>query len=65
MTILIVQLSTLYSIKKMIQRVPDLELNYKTYYETMFIFIFFSVIVTLRSSIQLAFGNNSLTLANY
>lgn len=49
----------------MIKRVPDLELNYKTYYETMFIFIFFAVNVPLRSSIQLAFGNNGPTLTNY
>ena len=63
--ILTVQLMTLYSIKSMINRVPDIELNKKTFYETMFIFLFFAINVPLRSSIQLAFGNNGPTLTNY
>ena len=64
LTILTVQLITLRSIRKMICEVPDIELNKKTYYETMFIFLFFAINVPLRSSILLAFGNNGPSLTN-
>lgn len=39
----------------MIERVPDLALDKKTYYETLFIFIFFALNVTIESGVNMAF----------
>jgi len=43
----------------MIESVPDLQVNKKTYFETMFIFAFFAVNVNLVAGISVAFRNVS------
>lgn len=49
MVILTVQIISLRSIRHLIEAVPDLVVQFRTYYETMFIFAFFAVNVVLES----------------
>lgn len=46
----------------MIEQVPDLGLDRKTYYETMFVVSFFAVNVTLESSVVLSLKTAGKTL---
>lgn len=54
-TVLIIQLISMYAIRRMIRKHSDLKFNVVTYVETMFIFLFFSVNVMLYSAFTILF----------